>query len=160
LGRFFGAPEFVFIPVFTVAIGDGMAEIIGRNFGKHKMHTIALFTKTEFTRSCEGSMCVFFATLISLVIVILTTGNEKWNHFQKWLNIIILPPLMTYTEAVSPHTWDNAILLFVGGGFILITFCIPPLFVLFQNSWCSVFGCKSDFPPFTTDEFDFISIGG
>lgn len=75
LGLVFDASIFIMIPLLTVAIGDGMAEIIGRNFGKHKYRTRAMCTRKRYTRSIEGSLCVFIMAIISISLMFLV--NHK-----------------------------------------------------------------------------------
>ena len=53
--------------MYVCVVGDGLAEPIGKLYGKHKYETIALFTNQKFTRSYEGSACVFFFTAVSVV---------------------------------------------------------------------------------------------
>jgi hypothetical protein len=38
------------------------------------------------------------------------------------VNMAALPPLMTLTEAIAPHTWDNPFITLVGAVFILCTY--------------------------------------
>jgi phytol kinase len=87
---------------FAVGLGDGLAEPIGKRFGKHKYQVYALFTKQRFTRSYEGSANVFFWTLVGVLIAI-----PELSLAQVIFLVLLLPPAMTLTEAKSPHTLDN-----------------------------------------------------
>ena len=40
--------------------------------------------------------------------------------------MVVLPPLMTLTEAIAPHTWDNPLITLVGAAFILCTYEFVP----------------------------------
>jgi phytol kinase len=91
-----------FICPLAVGLGDGLAEPIGKRFGKHKYQVYALFTKERFTRSYEGSANVFFWTLLGVLIAI-----PELSIAQVIFLTILLPPAMTLTEAKSPHTMDN-----------------------------------------------------
>ena len=98
-----------------------MAEIVGKNWGIHKFKTTAMFTKKEYMRSVEGSMCVYFACVFTILTVTQYLEPGVWNWFQELVAYIVLPPLMTAIEATAPHSWDNPLLL-LGGG--LVTFGI------------------------------------
>ena len=90
------------IAAMSNGLGDGLAEPIGKVFGKKKYKVRALFTKREYTRSYVGSACVFFFTTLGILIniPILSTGELI-------ALLAILPALITIIEAKSPHTWDN-----------------------------------------------------
>jgi hypothetical protein len=90
------------IAAMSNGLGDGLAEPIGKVFGKKKYKVRALFTKREYTRSYVGSACVFFFTTLGILIniPILSTGELI-------ALLAILPALVTIIEAKSPHTWDN-----------------------------------------------------
>jgi phytol kinase len=60
--------ELIFVVIIINGIGDGLAEPIGVRFGKHKYKTYALFTKKKYTRSVEGSACVFITALITIIL--------------------------------------------------------------------------------------------
>jgi len=111
----------VFIPVFVTGIGDGMAEPIGIRFGKHKYQTRGFWHDRDkiYTRSYEGSACVFIVGILSCAFFYSTF--ENWLQFL--LAIILIPPLMTLAEAFSPHTWDTPFLMLTGCAILLgITF--------------------------------------
>jgi len=98
--------NWIFIAIIIVALGDGLAEPVGVKFGKHKYTTKALCTNVEYTRSLEGSMCVFLVSVI--------TVSAFFNEFKLYEFIpalILLPIIMTLVEAYAPHTWDNPLLL-------------------------------------------------
>jgi dolichol kinase len=104
----------VFIPVFTTGIGDGMAEPVGVAWGRHKYKTRGFCSPKEYTRSYEGSFCVWIVCVISTAIF--------YNVFPNWLQftlaIVIVPIMMTLAEAFSPHTWDTPFLLLTGCGLL------------------------------------------
>merc|ERR1719395_98902 len=86
----------------AVGLGDGLAEPIGKRFGKHKYSVYALFTKKRYTRSYEGSANVFFWTLVGVLVAI-----PQLNIAQVLFLAILLPPAVTLAESFSPHGWDN-----------------------------------------------------
>ena len=119
-----GSPAIIFIPIAVNNIGDGLAEPVGVAFGKHKYSTTALyyqgkFFNGNFTRSYEGSACVFFTTLI------IVAGNyNAFSTWQFWLTMTCLPPLMTIAEAKAPHTNDGPFLALLGCSFLSAIFLI------------------------------------
>lgn len=103
--------ELAFIFIFITGIGDGLAEPVGIWTGKHKYWTSSLGGTRKYSRSFEGSACVFMSGLI------FTTCWYRYfsTPLEYWLVMIILPPLMTYAEAKSPHTMDTPFLMGLGG---------------------------------------------
>lgn len=115
-----GAPHLIFIPIAVNNIGDGLAEPVGVAFGKHKFTTTALyhrgrFFKSKFTRSYEGSSCVFFTTLIVVAL-----NYTSFTKSQFWITLSVLPFLMTVAEAKAPHTNDGPFLALIGCSFLTI----------------------------------------
>lgn len=127
LEQIFKAGKYVMLPLFTVAIGDGLAEIIGRKLGRHKYRTRAMCTRKAYTRSIEGSLCVFITCIITIAILYKT--QDQWNWVQFIVAEITIPIIMTIVEAYAPHSWDNAFLLGVGGILTVGIFCMGELFV-------------------------------
>jgi phytol kinase len=81
-----------------VGIGDGIAEPIGRRFGRHRYRVPALTRGSTVVRSLEGSASVFvgcFATLIACF---------GWDVLPGAFAIALV---LTLVEAVSPHGLDN-----------------------------------------------------
>lgn len=114
----------IFIPIAVNNIGDGLAEPVGVTFGKHKYSTTALyhkgkFFKSRFTRSYEGSSCVFITTLL-----VVAANYHAFNTTQFWITFSALPFLMTIAEAKAPHTNDGPFLALVGCGFLSAIFLI------------------------------------
>jgi len=103
------------MPAFAIGLGDGLAEPIGKRFGKHKYKTRAVFTDKEFTRSYEGSANVWFWTLMGVLY-----ASPELNWAQIIFLAVLLPPAMTITEAKSPHTCDNPFMVGVGWIFAAI----------------------------------------
>lgn len=126
LENVFHSGKYVMIPLFIVAIGDGLAEIIGRKLGRHKYRTRAMCTSKVYTRSVEGSMCVFLTGVITIMIIHFTM--KRWNWIQTMVAECIIPISMTIAEAYSPHSWDNAFLLAVGGAMTIGVFCLELIF--------------------------------
>ncbi|KAL0582492.1 hypothetical protein ABG067_007635 [Albugo candida] len=103
-----------FIIVFITGIGDGLAEPIGITWGRHKYKSRGCFSKRKYTRSLEGSACVFLSAMIFPAL----QYADFANFTQVLLAITILPPTMAYAEATAPHTMDTPVLM-IGCGVIL-----------------------------------------
>ena len=91
-------------------IGDGLAEPVGVRFGKRAYKVHALFTDRKYTRTIEGSLCVFFSGILAVAL-----HAEVLSQYQLILAMLIIPIAMTFAEALSPHTWDGPFLYLVGG---------------------------------------------
>ena len=100
-----GAWSLYLIAAMANGLGDGLAEPVGKVFGKRQYEVRALFTQRKYTRTYVGSACVAFFTALGVLIniPILTVGETISL-------LVILPPLITWLEAKSPHTWDNVFL--------------------------------------------------
>jgi phytol kinase len=104
-----GLGSLVLIPILINVVGDGLAEPVGIRFGKHEYRTRALFTEKEYVRTLEGSACVLITGLI-----VVAMHYEYFTTTQFVLSMLLVPLLMTLTEAYSPHTWDTPFLMFTG----------------------------------------------
>eukprot|EP00976_Prorocentrum_cordatum_P054299 1094994-Prorocentrum_minimum.AAC.1 len=66
-----------------------------------------------YWRSYEGSAAVY---LVSIAAVI---GGSIWTRVLSdlaiWMAILFVPPVATFAEAVSPHSWDNAAIVGASG---------------------------------------------
>ena len=105
----YGLESLILIPLLIMAIGDGLAEPVGVRFGRHKYKVKALTSNRTYYRSLEGSSCVFIASLA-------ITGAH-YAHFsppQFIAAMVLMPVVMTLTEAFSPHTWDTPTLFLAG----------------------------------------------
>ncbi len=97
------------IPILINGIGDGLAEPIGVRFGRHKYRVRAIGSDRVYTRSLEGSACVFLAS-----VAILCAFAFALSPVQLAVALAVIPLAMTLAEAWSPHTWDTPILFLVG----------------------------------------------
>lgn len=105
----YGLESLILIPVLITAIGDGLAEPVGVRFGRHKYKVKALTSNRTYYRSLEGSSCVFIASLLIVGV--------HYAHFsppQFIAAMVLMPVVMTLTEAFSPHTWDSPTLFLAG----------------------------------------------
>jgi dolichol kinase len=102
------------IPVLINAIGDGLAEPVGVRWGKHRYRVRALFTEATYTRSLEGSACVFIAAILVLLMF-----HQSFTTTQFLILLAVVPVVATLAEALSPHTWDTPF-IFLGVSIPLI----------------------------------------
>jgi len=88
--------------------GKGNAEYdrIAAKDDKPKWRTLQMWT-----RSLEGSACVF----LSSIIFTATSYHHFQNSSQFWFTMAVMPLPMTLAEAYSPHTMDTPCLMTMGG---------------------------------------------
>lgn len=91
------------IPIIVIGLGDGLAEPVGIFYGKHKYKTTAIFSQKSFTRSYEGSACVFSFTMLACCIAYPAYDNASQFIFM----LLVLPVAETLAEAKAPHTFDG-----------------------------------------------------
>ena len=109
LFRKLGFAELIFIPILVHGFGDGLAEPVGVRFGKHKYSCRALFSERRYTRSLEGSSCVFVAGLAAVLLF-----HASFTGPQFVAALLVVPIGVTLAEAFSPHTWDTPYMFLVG----------------------------------------------
>jgi dolichol kinase len=107
--RRWGFPDLIFIPILVHGLGDGFAEPVGVRFGKHKYATRALFSSRKYTRSLEGSACVYLAGILAVLLF-----HGSFTARQLAAALLLVPLGMTLAEAFSPHTWDTPLMFLVG----------------------------------------------
>jgi dolichol kinase len=104
-----GYNSLIFIPILINGIGDGLAEPVGIRFGRLKYKTYALFSKRKYIRTIEGSACVFITSIIVILLF-----HASFNYPEFICALIVIPIVMTLSEAFAPHTWDTPFLFFTG----------------------------------------------
>lgn len=127
LATLFGglASNFFFPAVCAMAgylitgLADAIAEPIGTKWGKHKYKVPSASGVVSY-RSYEGSFAVFIASLICLLLSVQI--GDYWHSNLLLLKILSIAILLTLTEAVSPHGWDNFTTQF--GGALLFYYLI------------------------------------
>eukprot|EP01062_Namystynia_karyoxenos_P027177 TRINITY_DN2093_c0_g1_i1.p1 TRINITY_DN2093_c0_g1~~TRINITY_DN2093_c0_g1_i1.p1 ORF type:complete len:643 (+),score=121.09 TRINITY_DN2093_c0_g1_i1:190-1929(+) len=113
--------QLMLIPVLVIGFGDGLAEPVGVTWGKHKYRAHAIWYHGKccaghFTRSLEGSACVFIATAIAVAVC-----YAWWDGpVQFAVAMGVLPIACTLGEAFAPHSWDNPFLLALAGLLIIL----------------------------------------
>ena len=113
------------IPILINGLGDGLAEPIGVRFGKHRYQTRALFSQRTYTRSLEGSACVFVSAVLAILLF-----ADQFSQLQLVIALTLIPPIMTLTEAISPHTWDSPFLYLIGGLLVIGVDLLPKIVAL------------------------------
>ncbi len=103
-------PLLASVVVFTVAIGDGLAEPVGTYLGKKKYVVPSWNLKNRYVRSYAGSACVYFFALLFLILY----RGEFENPQEFWTAVILFPPVMTLSEAFAPHSMDTPIMMLIG----------------------------------------------
>ncbi len=112
-------PLLASVVVFTVAIGDGLAEPVGTYLGKKKYVVPSWNLKNRYVRSYAGSACVY---IFALLFLILYRGQFE-NPMEFWTAIILFPPIMTLSEAFAPHSMDTPIMMLIGFS-LLYAICV------------------------------------
>jgi phytol kinase len=107
--------NWIFVPILINGVGDGLAEPVGIRFGKHKYYTKCAFCDKKYVRSYEGSSAVYITSL-----VVVSAFYNDFNTTQFILTMVLLPPIMTITEAKAPHTMDTPFLYLTGCVFLFL----------------------------------------
>jgi phytol kinase len=91
-------PQYAAIGILIMAWGDGLAAIIGQNFGKHRYQILGI------TKSWEGSLTMLLVSyLVTLLILLVVLGNI----WQTWLISLLVAIFATILEAFSKLGIDN-----------------------------------------------------
>lgn len=104
------------IPILISIFGDGLAEPIGVRFGRHPYATYSIFTSRKYVRTLEGS-----ATIFIIGVIVVCMYREAFSATQFPVALISVPGAITIAEAISPHTWDDPLMIISGS---LLVFCI------------------------------------
>ncbi len=111
--------EAILIIILVNAIGDGLAEPVGVTWGKNKYKVKALFTQNLYTRSIQGSACVFITAVIVIIIFM-----NSFTQIQFIVALFTVPIVATLAEAKSPHTWDSPFIFFFTGMNLYLVYLI------------------------------------
>merc|ERR1719181_232918 len=122
----FPAHNLCYIFAMVAGLGDGLAEPVGVHVGTHKYEVGAIMAGKDarkYTRSIEGSCCVAWFSYVFVAM--------RWYLFPTatafWLSMLLLPPLMAWAEARSPHTMDTPFLFLMGGIFCWVALYMPAI---------------------------------
>lgn len=96
--------EILMLAVIVSSMGDGLAGIIGTKYGRHPYKVKALFTNKIYTRTWEGSFCIYAVTFVTILCAWIFYGELGIFYFPL---LLVVPVATAYAEAKSPHSWDN-----------------------------------------------------
>jgi dolichol kinase len=100
----------VFIIVFIIGIGDGLAEPVGIYWGKKKYLAPSWGLKKRYVRSYAGSACVFLCGLLFTAI-----WGYEFNSVGRFAAAMaVIPAIMTVVEATAPHSMDTPTMMIIG----------------------------------------------
>ncbi|MBH8567175.1 phosphatidate cytidylyltransferase [Nostoc sp. CENA67] len=91
-------PQYAAIGIMVMAWGDGLAALIGQNFGKHKYKVFGS------QKSWEGSLTM---TLVSYLVSSLILLSVEGNIWQTWVVSLAIALVATGLEAISLWGVDN-----------------------------------------------------
>ncbi|WP_072013822.1 diacylglycerol/polyprenol kinase family protein [Myxosarcina sp. GI1] len=91
-------PQYTTIGILVMAWGDGMAAIIGQNFGNHT------YKIGKITKSWEGSLAMAISAFIVCASILLAVEGQSW---QNWSISLIVAIVATALEAFSLLGIDN-----------------------------------------------------
>ena len=87
-------------------LGDAAGEPVGTRWGKHR-YVVPTLSSVKTTRSIEGSIGVFCASVVAVAMGIMLTPGATFSA----RSLVVIPSIAlasTLLEAISPHGWDNA----------------------------------------------------
>ncbi|MEN8203489.1 MAG: phosphatidate cytidylyltransferase [Bacteroidota bacterium] len=94
---------FFVLPMLVLSIGDVMAAIIGREFGKKDREFFNRISKEDKTR--EGSIAFFLST--ALVVSLAYFYYLQVSFYYALLMALVISVTTAFTEAVSTKGYDN-----------------------------------------------------
>lgn len=114
---------FIAIALASVGLGDLVAGVVGLRFGRNHYTTAALGTSKTYTRSWEGTACLWLITFAAVVYF-----GSHLPQGQFIATLIAMPAIMALAEAKSPHTWDEPVMMGAAlmTGVAILSF-IPPI---------------------------------
>jgi len=112
---FFADMSVTRMALLIVGIADGIAEPIGKRYGRH-LYPVFSFGSGPAFRSLEGSSAVWVATAVIISAVSLL-GTKGLYPDSSWLPIsALMASAITLVEAISPRGCDNFTLLLAAAG--------------------------------------------
>ena len=87
--------------VYAWGVGDGMAALVGKQFGKHKIS----LPYADPKKSWEGSGTMFLCSLISVLVILLVRGGlDLWICL---LTAVLAATATTIVELYTKGGWDT-----------------------------------------------------
>ncbi|CAD5931888.1 Phytol kinase [Planktothrix tepida] len=91
-------PQYAALGILIMAWGDGLAAVIGQQWGKHQ------YCFLGSSKSWEGSLTMLFVSfIISLTILLVIQGNDQ----PTWIISIVVALVATTLESFSKYGIDN-----------------------------------------------------
>jgi phytol kinase len=91
-------PQYAVLGILVMSWGDGLAGLIGRQYGRHP------YVLWGSQKSWEGSaVMAIVSSLVAIAILLPTHGN----HWQSWLAAIVIGPIAAGLESFSKLGIDN-----------------------------------------------------
>lgn len=112
-----GLPEYVAMGILVMSWGDGLAAIIGKNWGKNPYEFWGI------KKSLEGSFTMGLVSFIVICLILCLTSGNIW---QNWLISIIVAIFATILEVFSKLGIDN---LTVPLGSAILCFYLHQIFI-------------------------------
>lgn len=94
---------FFTLAILTMAIGDGLANIIGQRYGMHMRYKVFGHTKTFY-----GSMVIWLSALCVLGAGLLF-ANEMIDYSKYGILLLVVPPILVVVENAAVWGLDNFI---------------------------------------------------
>ncbi|OZH53228.1 phosphatidate cytidylyltransferase [Hydrocoleum sp. CS-953] len=91
-------PQYAALGILIMAWGDGLAAVIGQNFGKHPYQVWGM------KKSWEGSLTMFFVSYTVSSLILLAVQGNIW---QTWVVTIPVALAATLLETLSKVGLDN-----------------------------------------------------
>jgi len=106
-------PQYAAIGILVMAWGDGMAALIGQNWGTHTYQLLGT------RKSWEGSFTMTSISYLICFVILLITANNLW---QSSIIALVVAIVATGLEAISKLGVDNLTVPLISGGlsFLLI----------------------------------------
>lgn len=92
---------FFTLAILTMAIGDGLANILGQRYGMQWRYKVFGHTKTVY-----GSMVIWFTALCVLAVGMLF-ANELIDYSKYALILLVVPPVLVVIENAAVWGVDN-----------------------------------------------------
>lgn len=102
---FFDHKEIIAIGILAMSYGDGFASVIGMKYGKHT------YTIFDDTKSLEGSIAMFFFTLLLFIIALFY--YQITFTFILILSLVGISIVTTFVEGCTPKGLDNLSVPFI-----------------------------------------------
>jgi phytol kinase len=91
-------PQYAAIGILTMTWGDGLAALVGQNFGRHKYKILGN------KKSWEGSLTMVVVSFVVCVSLLLATQGNCW---QSWVAAIVVAIAAAGLETISQLGVDN-----------------------------------------------------